>query len=66
MHLKNISTELLLSKENRGTKSGAEIEERSSRDWLYLGIHPIYRQQTQSLLLMPRGACPQEPDIVGF
>jgi hypothetical protein len=29
----------------------------------HVGIHPIYRQQTQTLLLMPRSACWQEPDI---
>jgi hypothetical protein len=47
-HLKNINPEFLLSKENAGTKSGAETE------MPHLGIHPICRHQIQMLLLMPR------------
>jgi hypothetical protein len=31
-HLKNIISELLLFKGNAGTKSGAETEEKASRD----------------------------------
>ena len=56
-HLKNFNPELLLSKGNTETKSGAETEGKVIQRLLQLGIHPIYSHQTQSLLLMPRSAC---------
>jgi hypothetical protein len=55
--IKNFNPELLLSKGNTGTKSGgAETEGRTIQRLSHLGIHPIFRHQTQSLLLMPRSA----------
>ena len=56
-HLKNINPELFLSKENSGTKSGAETEGKAIERLSYLEIHPICRHQMQTLLLMPRSAC---------
>ena len=64
-HLKRLNPELLLSKGNTGTKSRAETEERPVSD-CPLGIHPICSHQTQTLLLMTRSACQQEPDIAVF
>jgi hypothetical protein len=59
----NFNPELLLSKGNTGTKSGAETEVKALQRLPHLGIHPICSHQTQSLLLMPRSACWQEPDM---
>jgi hypothetical protein len=62
IHLKVFNTELFPSKGKTRTK-------KRNRDWKaiqrppYLGIHPICRYQTQTLLLMPRSACWPEPDI---
>jgi hypothetical protein len=36
------------------TKFRAEIEGRTIQRLLHLGIHPIYNQQTQTLLHMPK------------
>jgi hypothetical protein len=55
--LKNINPELLLSKENTETKSGADTEEKAIQKLPHQGIHPICSQQTQTILLMPRSAC---------
>jgi hypothetical protein len=55
--LKNFNQELLLSKGNTGTKSGAEIEGKAIQRLPDLGIHPIYLHHTQTLLLMPRSVC---------
>ena len=56
-HLKKFNPELLLSKGNIGTKSGAETKGKAIQRLPHLGIHPICRQQTQALLLMSRSAC---------
>ena len=56
-HLQNFNPELLLSKGNIGTKSGAETEGMAIQRLPHLGIHSICRHQTQILLLMPRSAC---------
>jgi hypothetical protein len=45
------------------TKCGAETEGKAIQRLPHLGIHPIYRHQTQTLLWMPRSGCLQEPDI---
>jgi len=46
-----------------GTKSRAGTEEKVIQRLSHLGNHPICSHQTQSLLLMPRSACWQEPDM---
>ena len=45
------------------TKFRAETEERTIQRLPYLGIHPIYNHQTQTLLHMPARFCWQDPDI---
>ena len=45
-HLKNINTELFLSKQNTQTKSGRETERKVTQRLPHLGIHPISRHQT--------------------
>jgi hypothetical protein len=62
-HLKNFNLELFLSKGNVGTKSRAETEGKTNQRLPRLGIYPICRHQTQTLLLMSRSACWQEPGI---
>jgi hypothetical protein len=62
-YLKNFNPELLLSKGNTGTKSGAETEGKAIQRMPHLGLHPICSHQTQTLLGMPRSACWQDPDI---
>ena len=44
------------------TKCGVEIEGKAIQRLPHLGIHPIYRHQTQTLLQMPWSAWWQEPD----
>jgi hypothetical protein len=39
------------------TKCEAETEGKASHRLPHLGIHPIYRHQTQTLLWMPTSAC---------
>jgi hypothetical protein len=39
------------------TKFGAETEGKTAQRLPHLGIHPIYRYQTQTLLWMPKNAC---------
>jgi hypothetical protein len=39
------------------TKFGAETEGKSIQKLSHLGIHPIYNQQTQTLLNMPERFC---------
>jgi hypothetical protein len=56
IHLKNINPELLLSKGNAGIKTGADTEGKAIERLPHLGIHPIYRHQTQTLSLMSRRA----------
>jgi hypothetical protein len=42
---------------NTETKYGAETEGKAIQELPHLGIHPIYRHQTQTLLWMPRSGC---------
>jgi hypothetical protein len=57
-HLQTFNPEWLLS------KCGAETEGRKAIQRLpHMDIYPIYRHQTQTLLLMPRSAYWQEPVI---
>jgi hypothetical protein len=42
---------------NTKTNCGAETEAKAMQRLPYLGIYPIFRQQTQTLLLMPKSAC---------
>jgi hypothetical protein len=53
-HLKNINPELLLLKGNVRRKIGTETERKAIQRLPHLGIHPMCRQPTQELLLMPR------------
>jgi hypothetical protein len=46
-HPQNFNLELLLSKGNTGTKSGAETEGKVIQRLPHLGIHPTCRHQTQ-------------------
>jgi hypothetical protein len=46
-----------LTGENKETKCGAETEGKTTQRLPHLGIHPIYRHQTQRLLWMSRSAC---------
>jgi len=48
---------------NTGTNSRADIEGKAIQRLPHLGIHPLCSHQTQSLLLMTRSACWQEPDM---
>jgi hypothetical protein len=49
---------------NRETKCGAETERKVIQRLPHLGIHPIYKHQTQTQLQIPTRACWQEPDVV--
>ena len=62
-HLKNFNPELLLCKGNTWTKSGVETKGKTIQRLPHLRIHSICRHQTQTLLLIPRSASWQEPDI---
>ena len=62
-HHKNFNPEWFLSKENSGTKSRVESEGKAIQRPPHLVIHLICRHQTQTLLLMPRSACLQQPGI---
>jgi hypothetical protein len=53
----------ILTGANMETKCGAETEGKAIQRLPHLGIYPIYRHQTQTLVQMPRSACGQEPDI---
>ena len=59
----NFNPKFLLSKRTIGTKSRVETKGKSIQRLLHLGIHPICSHQTQSLSLMRRSACWQEPDV---
>ena len=61
--LQNFNPECLLSKGNVGTKNGTETKGKAIQRLSHLGIHTIYRHQTQTLLLMPRNTCWQESGI---
>jgi hypothetical protein len=47
----------ILTGENRETKTEAETEGKAIQRLTHLGINIIYRQETQTLLWMPRSAC---------
>jgi len=47
----------ILTGGNTGTKSGAGTEGKVIQRLSHVGIHPICRHQTQSVLLKPRNAC---------
>jgi hypothetical protein len=47
----------ILTGANLETKYGAETKGKAIQTLPNLGIHPIYRHQTQRLLQMPRSAC---------
>ena len=47
----------ILTGGNMETKYGAETEGKAIQRLLHLGIHPICRHQTLTLLLMPRSTC---------
>jgi hypothetical protein len=54
---KIFNPKLFLSNGNTGTnKSGAETEGLAIQRQPFLGIHPIFKHQTPTLLLMPRNA----------
>jgi hypothetical protein len=42
---------------NMVSKCGAETEGKAIQRLLYLGIHPVYSHQTQTLLCVSRSAC---------
>jgi hypothetical protein len=42
---------------DKESKCGAETEGKTIQRLPHLGIHPIYNQQTQTLLWMPTSAC---------
>jgi hypothetical protein len=64
IHLQNFNPEILCQKEDRDKKKyGTETEGKAIQRSPHLGIHPIRRHQTLTLLLMPRSACLQEPDM---
>jgi hypothetical protein len=48
---------------NTKTKFRAETEGKVIQKLAHLGIYPIFRHQTWTLLQMPRSACWQEADI---
>jgi hypothetical protein len=48
---------------NKETKCRAKTERKAIQRLPCLGIHPIYRHQTQTLLWILGRACWQEPDI---
>jgi hypothetical protein len=56
-HLKIVNPEMFLSKGKTEREKGTETEGKVIQRPPYLGIHPIYRHQTQTPLLMPRSAC---------
>ena len=51
---KDLNLEFLLAKENIGTMCGPENEGTAMQILSHIGICPIYRYQTQTLLLMPK------------
>jgi hypothetical protein len=51
---------------NTETKNGVETEGKAIQRLSHLGIHSIYRHQSQTLLWMTRSACWHEPNIAVF
>ena len=45
------------TEEDTETKCGVESKEKTIQRLPHLGIHPIYRYKTQTLLWMPTSAC---------
>jgi hypothetical protein len=65
----NVDTSFLLRMKNKipmerltETKFRAETVEKTIQRLFYLGIHPIYNHQTQTLLHMEARFCWQDPD----
>ena len=56
----------ILTGGNTETKHGAETEGKAIQRLPHLGIHPIGSHQSRTLLLMPRSAYCEEPDIAVF
>jgi hypothetical protein len=63
MHLKIFNPEVFLYKGKTGIKNGTETERKAIQILPHLGIHPICRQQTPTLLLIPWSTCWQKPDM---
>jgi hypothetical protein len=55
-HLKNINLELLLSKENTGTKNGIETNGKAIHRLPHLGLQSTCSHQARTLLWMPTSA----------
>ena len=47
----------ILTGANMETKCGADTEGKAIQGLCYLGIHPIFSHQTQTLFWMPTNAC---------
>jgi hypothetical protein len=56
-HLQIFNEELLLSKENTGTKCGAETEGKAIQRLPHPWIHSIYRHQTQPDIITDSKKC---------
>jgi hypothetical protein len=52
-HLKNFNPEFLLSKGNIWANCGEETKGKTIQRLPHLMVHPMYRLQTQTLVLMP-------------
>jgi len=59
----SVDASVLLRRRNKnihgkkyGDKCGAQTKGKAIQRLLHLGIHPIYRCQIQTILLMPRSA----------
>jgi hypothetical protein len=66
----HVCTSVLLRKGNKipmggdtETMCGAETEGKTIQRLPHLGIHPLYKHLTQTLLWIPTTTCWQEPDI---
>jgi hypothetical protein len=55
-HFKNINSEYLLLKGNAGIMSGAETKGKAIQRLPHLVIHPNFKHQTHTILLVPRSA----------
>jgi hypothetical protein len=56
----------ILTGENMERKCVAETEGKAIQRLPYLGIHAVYRHQTQTPLWTPRSVCRQDPDLAVF
>jgi hypothetical protein len=59
----NIIPEMFLSKGKTETKNGTETGGKAIQRLPHLGIHPICRHQTPTLLLISGSICQQEPGM---